>query len=187
LLIFIKMEKKKKSIVEELEIPSGVTAEIKDNVLIVKKEDNEIKKKMPGVTISLKDNKITIKPKKQARKEKKKTKSVRAHILNMFKGLNEKYTYKLQICAVHFPMTVKTEKDKIIIKNFLGEQKERRADIIPNVEVKVSGEIITVTSCDKEAAGQTAANIEKAAKSRNKDKRIFQDGIFMTEQAGRAL
>jgi large subunit ribosomal protein L6 len=187
LLIFIKMDKKKKLILEELEVPSGVSAEINDSILTVKKENSEMSKKMPGVTISLKDNKITIKPRKQARKERKKVRSVRAHILNMFKGLNEKYTYKLQICAVHFPMTVKIDKDKIMIKNFLGEQKERKANILPNVEVKVSGEVITVTSCDKEAAGQTAANIEKSAKSRNKDKRIFQDGIFMTEQAGRQL
>ena len=88
---------------------------------------------------------------------------------------------------MHFPITTKIEGNEFIIKNFLGERKDRKAKILPGVEVKVDGEMITLEGSDKEKTGQTAANIEQATKVRNKDRRIFQDGIFMLEKAGRKM
>jgi len=40
---------------------------------------------------------------------------------------------------------------------------------------------------DKEKVGQSAANIETASKVRNKDKRIFQDGIWIIEKNDKNL
>jgi large subunit ribosomal protein L6 len=67
----------------------------------------------------------------------------------------------------------------------LGEKIPRYANIISGVEINVKGQEITITSHDIEAAGQTAANIEKATKVRNRDRRIFQDGIYIVEKPGR--
>ena len=53
------------------------------------------------------------------------------------------------------------------------------------VEVKVDKENIEIKSDNIERAGQSAANIEKGTKVRNKDRRIYQDGIFITEKPGR--
>jgi large subunit ribosomal protein L6 len=113
--------------------------------------------------------------------------TVTAHIKNMIKGLTKKFKYKLQISNVHFPMTVTLDKSKneLVIKNFLGEKKERRIKIAKEVEVKVNKEEIEIESISIEKAGQCAANIEKGTKVRNKDRRIFQDGIFITEKPGR--
>ena len=59
----------------------------------------------------------------------------------------------------------------------------RRAQILAGVEVKVSNKVeITVTGYDKEAVGQTAANIERCATVKNRDRRIFQDGIYLLEK-----
>jgi large subunit ribosomal protein L6 len=82
-------------------------------------------------------------------------------------------------------MTVKIEGDKFKIKNFLGEKIERTAMICPNTKVSIKGNIVEVSSVDIEKAGQTAANIEIATKIRNRDRRVFQDGIFITEKPGR--
>jgi large subunit ribosomal protein L6 len=53
--------------------------------------------------------------------------------------------------------------------------------------VKVEGDIVLVESCDKELAGQTAADIEQLTRISNRDKRIFQDGIWLTERFGKHI
>jgi len=87
---------------------------------------------------------------------------------------------------VHFPMNVSVDKTNhvLVINNFLGEKKERRAKILPNTDVKIEGDIVTVESPDIEAAGQTAANMEVTTHIRNRDRRVFQDGIWITEKPG---
>ena len=170
----------------EIEIPSDVEVSIENNEIIARKEGKENKRKFDKVEISKKDSKIIVSMKKATRKEKKQINTAIAHIKNIFLGLKEKFVYKLQICSVHFPMNVSIDKVKndMVIKNFLGEKKERRSRIMPNTNVKIDGDIITVDSPDVEAAGQTAANMEIITKIRNRDRRIFQDGIWMTEKAG---
>ena len=110
-----------------------------------------------------------------------------AHLKNMIKGLGEEFTYELEVCNVHFPMNVKADGNKITIKSFLGETTERIAKIVDGAKVEIKGSKITVTSNDIEAAGQTAANLEKATRLTGRDRRIFQDGIFITNKCGRAI
>lgn len=69
-----------------------------------------------------------------------------------------------------------------MIQNFLGERYPRKAEILETVKVEVKGEIITVTGIDKEKVGQTAANIERATKVKNRDIRVFQDGIYIVKR-----
>ncbi len=95
--------------------------------------------------------------------------------------------YQLKICFSHFPITVDIKDKEVSIKNFLGEKIPRTTKILEGVDVEIDGQIIKVTSVDKELAGQVAANFESVTKIRKKDRRIFQDGIFMINKAGRQL
>lgn len=183
MLICIKM---KKLFSESISVPEGIQCELKDNILICKKDSTELSKpiKIPKIDVKLKDKVITFECKSGNKKDYKIIKSLIAHMKNFFEGFNNKFVYKLESANVHFPMTLKVEGHKLIINNFLGEKKPRYADIISGVNVEIKGQKIIVTSSDKEAAGQTAANFEKATKIRNRDRRIFQDGIYITEKPG---
>ena len=111
-------------------------------------------------------------------------KTFESHLKNMIRGVSERFVYKLRVCSSHFPMTVTKENNKITVKNFLGEKIPRTAKIIEDAEVEIKGFDIVVTSINKEKAGQTAANIERSTRLTNKDRRKFQDGIFIIEKAG---
>lgn len=181
------MAKKIKETAEEIEIPGGVEVEVNNQEITARKGSKEIRKKMPKVTLEKKENKIIVKLDGNTKRQRKQINTVISHLLNIFLGLEKDYVYKLQICAVHFPMNVSVKGNEVIIKNFLGETRERKAKIMENSKVEIEKDIIIVTSPNKESAGQTAGNIEKRTRTRNKDRRIFQDGIYMIEQAGNKL
>lgn len=186
MLIFTKM---RKEIIQQIEIPEGVEANIEEDKLIVKgkKGENEREFRIGKLNFEKKDNLIIIGDKKATKKEKKRINTIASHIKNMIKGIQENFEYKLKICSSHFPITVDIQDKEATVKNFLGEKIPRKVKIPQDVDIDLSGEIITITSNDKESAGQAAANFEKATKIRNKDRRVFQDGIFITNKAGREM
>lgn len=177
----------KKIIEEKIEIPEGISCEYKNNLFICRKDSTELSRKinLPNIQLEIKGNSIVFNSLKSNKEERKIIFTHIKHIKNMFRGLNKKFIYQLESCNVHFPMVVKVNGDKLLINNFLGEKIPRTAKILPNVNVTVKGNLITVESADREAAGQTAANFEKATIVKGRDRRIFQDGIYITEKPER--
>jgi len=179
----------RKEIIQKIEIPEGVEANIEGNKFIAKgpKGENEREFRIGKLDFQKKDNLIIIGYKKATKNEKKMINTIASHIKNMLKGVKENFEYTLKICSSHFPMTVDIQGNNATVKNFLGEKMSRKVKIPKGVEVKIDREIITILSNDKESAGQAAANFEKATKIRNRDRRIFQDGIFIINKAGRDM
>lgn len=179
----------KKELIKEIEIPKNVEIHLNKNKLDVKGLEGELSRefKLGKINLEKKENKIILSHKKATKIEKKMMNTIAAHILNMIKGVQEKFEYKLKVCSSHFPMTVKAENNKIIVKNFLGEKIDREKDIPQGTEIKIEKDIITVRSINKELAGQTAANFEAITKIRNRDNRVFQDGIYIINKAGREI
>ncbi|VVB78787.1 50S ribosomal protein L6 [uncultured archaeon] len=183
-------QKIKKKLAEEIEVPSNINATLTKEEIIMKKDNEEVRKKLnKKIKVELQGNKIILGSDKSTKKEKKLFGSMIAHINNMIEGLNTKFKYKLQVASVHFPVTLTHDKNtnELIVKNFLGERKERKIKLIPGVDIKINKDIIEVESASIEKAGQVAADIEKGTKVRNRDRRIFQDGIFITEKPGRVF
>lgn len=168
---------------KEITIPQGVEVDVAD-LVTVKKKNQEIKKRLfyPTIDIHKVDDKIVLEPRQFSKNEKKIINTFKAHILNMIRGVQEPYVYKLKVCSSHFPMAVSVEGRKLVVKNFLGEKIPRRGDILENVDVKVEGDVIIVSSPDKEHAGQTAANFEQCTRITNRDRRVFQDGLWITQK-----
>ncbi len=169
-----------------LEIPKDVNIEIKGNEIIVKGKLGTIKKNIAMESVEVKKdvNTITINPKGKRRKAKAMAGTVSSHIDNMFVGVTKGWTYTLKILYLHFPMTVKTERDKIVISNFLGERTPRITTIVGETKVEVKGDQIIVTGANIEDVSRTASNIELATRIKFYDRRVFQDGIFITSKGG---
>ena len=183
-LIFTNMELKHLS--EEIEIPDGVDVSLDNNILEIKGPKGSNKKDFTNFKVFLekKEKKLKFTVDGVSRKSKDFLNSSISNFNNLVTGAKEGYVYKLKVCSGHFPMSVAIEKNKVIIKNFIGEKVPRVANIIDGVSVKINSDIIIVESSDKEKAGQVSANIETATRITNKDRRVFQDGVFIIEKAG---
>jgi large subunit ribosomal protein L6 len=179
----------KKEITKKIEIPEGVEVSIVGDIITVKKDDktNERDFDFGDMKVEKKGNEIILENKKASKNEKRSINTTASHIKNMIKGVQEKFEYKLKVCFSHFPMTVEVKGNEAIIKNFLGEHYPRKVRIPKGAHVDVDKEIITVTSSDKEIAGQAAANFENVTRITNRDRRIFQDGIFITNKCGEEM
>jgi large subunit ribosomal protein L6 len=108
--------------------------------------------------------------------------TVESHIKNMMAGVTEGYAKKMQLIYSHFPITVEVKGSVVNIKNFQGEKKPRRAKIVGTTKVEVKGQEVFITGIDKEAVGQTIANLSTATKIKNRDSRVFQDGLYTVEE-----
>ncbi len=179
----------KKEIFQEIEIPYGVEVVINGSEIIINGKEGENKRsfKLRKIKLEKKDNKIIVGQKNATKNEKKIINTTVAHIKNMIKGVQKKFKYNLKVCFSHFPISVKMEGRNIIVKNFLGEKIDRKTTVPEGVEVEVDKEFITITSTNKEKAGEAAANFERVTKIKNRDRRIFQDGIFITSKTGREI
>ncbi len=168
----------------DIEIPEGVKVEVRfgevdvsfNNLL----KNIRFNEKMVGVSSSGGRIKLNLKE-KERRKSVAILYSVKAHILKAFKGFKTPFVKSLEVVYAHFPVSIEVKKDEVLIKNFLGERIPRIARIMPGVEVKVEGQRITVKGFDKDGVGQTASNIVRSVKIKNKDIRVFQDGVYYVQ------
>lgn len=184
--IFIKM---RKALSREIEIPDGVQAELERSTLIIKGAEGENRKnfKIGKLIFKKEGQKIILECKNATKKEKRLMNAVAKHIKNMVLGVQKKFVYTLKICSSHFPITVEIKGNEASIKNFLGEKIPRKVKIPENVDARIERDTITIKSFDKELAGQSAANFEVATRISSRDRRVFQDGIFIISKDKRKI
>ena len=108
--------------------------------------------------------------------------TARSIIRNICEGLIEGYTIKMKVVFAHFPITVKVEGKTILVENFQGERAPRSTHIVGNTKVIPKGEDVILTDEVWTDITQTAANIELKTKVKNKDHRVFLDGIYVYEK-----
>ena len=178
--------KKNKDLIIEIKLHEKINAQLDGTLLTLKGQEGEVKRRFDDKSIKIehKDDSITLKA-KFSKMNKKRIKSHAAHIRNMARGCMEAYKYTLKICSGHFPMNVSVSNEQLIVKNFLGEKVPRTLKLKEGASVKVEGNMVVVESTSKETAGQVSADIEQLTRRTHYDGRIFQDGIWITEKAGK--
>jgi large subunit ribosomal protein L6 len=168
-----------------VKIPDGVQVQYskQDGKFIVKGPLGTLDRVFtnPRINIEIKDKTILVTCSKPRKKENALVGTWHAHISNMIHGVKKGFEYKMKIVYSHFPIKTHVKDNELVIENFLGEKMPRRAKIIGETKVKVSGDQIIINGINIEHAGQSMANIEHATEIKDYDPRVFQDGIYLFE------
>jgi len=167
---------------KEVEIPEGVNVEISGKKVKVSGPKGNLEREFKikeDIKIEKKENKLIVSSESERRKIKALVGTIAAHIRNMVKGVTKGFTYKLKVIFTHFPVKVKVEDDKVLIENFLGERVPRVAKRVEGVDIQVKGQDITLTGIDIEKVGLMASRLEQVCRITGKDRRVFQDGIWI--------
>ena len=169
---------------ETLDIPKGVSIVLKKRMLHFDGPLGKTHKNFRAIPVDIKvsEDKITIKAQGKRKRDYAILHTARSIIRNICEGLIIGYTIKMKILFAHFPITVKTDKGMVLIENFQGEHAARTAKIVGDVKVVPKGEDVILTGRVWTEVTQTAANIEQHTKVKNKDHRVFLDGIYAYEK-----
>ena len=172
----------------EIEVPNGVQVDMKGNVITVKGPLGTNARKWNDALLHLEKSgtKVKITPIGKGNLQRSSEQTERAfakEVSNDINGVQKHFEKQMKILFAHFPMTVEAKGDTVIIKNIIGERGPRTAKIAGTTKVEVKGQNIRVYGTSLDDVAQTAANMRKACKIRNKDGRIFQDGIYFALEA----
>ena len=172
----------------ELDIPDDVSAEIDHLTLTVEGPNGSVSRRLwyPDVTVSVDESVVVIESDAEDAKTDATVGTFESHVRNMIHGVTEGWEYRMEVFYAHFPMQVSVDGDQVLIKNFLGEKAPRRAKVRGDTEVQVDGEEVILSGPNKEDVGQTAADIEQLTRVKDKDTRVFQDGVYITEKPTKA-
>lgn len=152
-----------------------------DSLLKVKGPKGELQRDMwhPGIKITVEDGQTVFTTESVKKQVVAMVGTLASHCKNMCTGVTTGYQYNLKVVYSHFPIQLKQQGEKLEIFNFLGEKYPRYARILPGTTIKLGTDEVSVSGIDKELVGSTASNIEKATRIRDRDPRVFQDGIYI--------
>ena len=164
----------------EIQIPDDVNVSLKGSMLHVQGPLGHVYKnfkKIP-VVIEVDDKKILVKQTGNRKKHYAIRNTAKSIIQTLCAGVVDGFTMKMKIVYSHFPITVKVEGKKILIENFQGERAPRICVIRGDTKVAVNGDDVIITGPVLTDVSQTAANVQQKSKVKNKDHRVFLDGIY---------
>ena len=164
----------------EIQIPKDVKVNLKGGMLQVQGPLGKVYKnfkKIP-VLIQINDNKILLTSAGERKKYQAILNTAKSLIQTLCIGVVDGFTIKMKIVYSHFPITINVDGKKILIKNFQGERAPRISMIKGDTVVVIKKDDVIITGHVLTDVSQTAANIQLKSKVKNKDHRVFLDGIY---------
>ena len=168
----------------EINIPGDVKISYKSHMLTVEGplgKTHKNFKKIP-VDIEINDDKVGLRSQGTRKANYAIMNTSRSIIRNLIEGVIEGYTIKMKIVFSHFPINVKVEGKQVLIENFQGERAPRITKIWGDTKVTPKGDDIIITGYVLTDVSETAAEIENRSRVKNKDHRVFLDGIYKFEK-----
>ncbi|KAI5125018.1 hypothetical protein M0805_007442 [Coniferiporia weirii] len=177
---------------EELDIPEGVTVEIKARLITVTGPRGTLKKNVRHVQMDIqliksKAGRVTLAVWQGGRKHNACLRTIRSLINNMIIGVTKGFRYKMRAVYAHFPINciIQGSGEALEIRNFLGEKTVRQIPMLEGVTVsesKAQKDELILEGTDIQNVSQSAASIQGICRVRNKDIRKFLDGIYVSER-----
>ncbi|CAK9437974.1 60S ribosomal uL6 domain-containing protein [Lodderomyces beijingensis] len=175
-----------------LDIPEGVTVDIRARVIKVVGPRGELTKNLKHIDVTyskISNRAIKITVHNGDRKHVAALRTVKSLIANLITGVTKGYKYKMRFVYAHFPINVNIvdqDGSKFVeIRNFLGEKRVRQIKITEGVTMDLSSaqkDELIVTGNSLEDVSQNCADIQQICRVRNKDIRKFLDGIYVSEK-----
>ena len=173
---------------ERLQIPTGVTVSIANRVVTVKGPRGTLIKDLRHLQLDLrvlrKGTQLSVRRWFGRRADIACINSAKAAVRNMINGVTKGYRLKLRFAYAHFPINVSAEGQKVEIRNFLGEKRVRRIAVPTGIKVyrtdaaKTKDELV-LEGNDLEEVSHVAARLHESCLVKNKDIRMFLDGIYV--------
>ena len=143
-----------------VEIPAGVTVDIKDNVITVKGKLGELTQEYSDVTVKVEENNVIVERSSDFKDHRAKHGLYRSLVNNMIQGVSNGWSKELELVGVGYRANNQGQKLELalgfshnIVLNIASEVK------VETISEKGKNPIIKLTSFDKQLVGQVAAKI----------------------------
>ena len=141
-------------------IPSGVTVDVKGNIVTVKGKLGELSQNIDSITAVVEDDTVTFDRPSESKDHKAKHGLYRSLVANMVQGVSEGFVKELELVGVGYRASNQGQ----VLELALGFSHNIVIDIAPEVKVETVSEkgknpIVKLSSFDKQLVGQVAAKI----------------------------
>jgi len=148
-----------------INIPEGVTVEVKENLVIAKGKLGELSQKFDGVSFNITDSEINVTRNSDSKDHKSKHGLYRSLLNNMVIGVSDGFVKELELVGVGYRANSSGQKldlslgfSHTIVMNLPPEIK------VEAINVKGQNPIIKLSSIDKQLLGHIAAKIRSFRK-----------------------
>ncbi|CAL9078796.1 60S ribosomal protein [Musa troglodytarum] len=176
---------------QTMDIPEGVTVKVNAKIVEVEGPRGKLTRDFKHLNLDFdlieSGKKLKVDAWFGSRKTTAAIRTAISHVQNLITGVTKGYRYKMRLVYAHFPInaSIPNNNTSIEIRNFLGEKKVRKVDLLDGVRIirseKVKDELV-LEGNDIELVSRSAALINQKCHVKNKDIRKFLDGIYVSEK-----
>ncbi|XP_058087328.1 large ribosomal subunit protein uL6 [Magnolia sinica] len=177
---------------QTMDVPDGVKIKVKAKMIEVEGPRGKLTRNFKHLNLDFQliegGKKMKVEAWFGSRKTMAAIRTAISHVQNLITGVTKGYRYKMRFVYAHFPInaSITNGNKSIEIRNFLGEKKVRKVDMLDGVSIlrseKVKDELV-LDGNDVELVSRSAALINQKCHVKNKDIRKFLDGIYVSERA----
>lgn len=143
-----------------IQIPEGVTVDVKDGIVTVKGKLGELKQEYSDIEIKNEDGELTFERFSDKKDQKAKHGLYRSLVNNMIEGVSNGFTKQLELVGVGYRASNQGQKLEIAV----GFSHNIVFELAPEVKVETVSDkgknpIVKLTSYDKQLVGQVASKI----------------------------